>query len=213
MDLTTYVHAKFPRRVAAYRELEQAHILVVLPANFLRQRWNRASAWISSVDLFLSPLLRRALFDKRARVRARFDTGMNSRRSGCTRRGDRPCKYYASGAIVRSACVLCSTSGLCKYTAYANRRRLNACSQPRVSSSARAAGFFLHFISRFCNYRSWSHCSTSVTDLPAARTFVCLSYCISPKAKRYKNIVRVASHIYFFKETKVSENKNIYKKS
>lgn len=68
---------------------------------------------------------------------------IDSRRSGCrirgaARRGDRLCKYYASGAIVRSACVLCSACGLCKYTAYANRSRgLNACSQPRVSSSAR----------------------------------------------------------------------------
>lgn len=46
--------------------------------------------------------------------------------------GDRLCKYYASGAIVRFACVLCSASSLCKYTPYANRRGLNACSRSRV---------------------------------------------------------------------------------
>lgn len=95
-----------------------------LPVNFLRQDRIECSKLVLQS---LSPLLRHILSDKRAR----FETGMDSRRSciRTTRRGDRLCKYYASGAIVRSTCVLCSASGLCKYTVYANLcRGLNACS-------------------------------------------------------------------------------------
>jgi len=82
-----------------------------------------------SPPFYLSPhLLRYTFFDKR---RA-FHVDVTS--IGWTNGGDRLCKY-ASGAIVRFACALCSASGLCKYTPYANRQRgLNACSQSRVSA-------------------------------------------------------------------------------
>lgn len=94
---------------------------------------------------------------------------MDSRRSciRTARRGDRLCKYYASGAIVRSTCVYVPRA------AYANTQcmQISAVDLMRARSHAcfsrPVAGSFVsfHFISRFRNYRSQSHYSTSVIYL------------------------------------------------